>query len=124
MEEELISWLFLFITFVVIFCLLRKRRPATSAWLRIVAIGLCFTANAVFCITLYLLVMSTGMINSGYLDFNELLVFSASWTLVAMVSLALARLVKHRLQGIYNTVLITQAILAVIPSIFIFILLV
>lgn len=123
MEEEFFGWLSLFLPLVIVFWLLSKRRSTTSIWLRIAAIGICLTGTAVLSITVHWLIMSTGEIDtSGFLNINESLLFSACWIVVAVVSLALIRIMKHRLQGIYKTVLVTQAILTVLPLVFFFIL--
>lgn len=125
MEEGIISWLFLFIVFSVLFRYLNKRRPVPLTWLHIVAVCICLTGIAVLSAALHWVVMTMFDVDTaGFLNMNEFFIFLACWVASAIVALVVARYSAIRLQPVYKTVRVTATILGVLPILFLFVLVV
>ncbi len=121
--EVILSWSLSFLIFLLVFNVLRKRKPKgakLSVWLKLATFAMCFYATSIVVILLYWMVLDVFHLNTeGFMNLNGPFAVLIIWTVIAAGLLGLAIRYKHSLTNYYTTVKVSQIIL-LLPSFLIF----
>lgn len=122
MEETLLSYFFLGITFCVCFSLLvryqRKRPPmrGVTVVLRVLAVAIMLTINLLITIVLFEPVLAIFAIDrGGFMNFDDLFAAIAIWTAVCLLSLVLISNIKELLGSYYKTLRVSLIVFGLLP---------
>ena len=122
MEETLLSYFFLGVTFCICFSLLaryqRKRPPMRGVTVlqHVLAVVIMLTINLLITMLLFEPVLEIFDVDrGGFMNFNDLFAAIAIWTAVCLLALVLIGKVKEQLGSYYKTLRVSLIVCGLLP---------